>query len=224
MLRHCYRLLALLVLVFCPIVAQARDLTSLQGEFWLDYQPMGQDGPKPAPTKDEALKALLEEARVCFSAMIYGYDFTYRPGDTTRQAEEGFTLTPSGQISWGDADMEFREMRSDAASLYLRVRYLTKPDEIARLEAWSSNHLMDSSAAGRSSYFLGTSGKLKAFEASCREAVRAYARSLTHNKPDMIEGHFILSELPRFGVIAGEYQAITRIKLRIDTLDAYRNY
>ncbi len=202
----------------------ARDLTSLQAEFWLDFQPMGKDAPMAAPRKEEAINNLLEEARMVFSAMIYGYDFSYRPSDLTRQATESFVMTISGEIPKGDPDMEFREVRHDDSSLYLRVRYLTKSFEISRLEAWSNTHNLDAGGSGKASYFLGLKGKSLAFEDGCKEAIRAYARSLVLNKPAMIDGHFILLAPPRLQVISGQYVATCRLKLQITTMEAYKTY
>jgi hypothetical protein len=207
-----------------PEPLNARDFTSLQGEFWLDFQPMGKDGPQAPLSADEATRTLLEEARTVYSAIIYGYDFSWRPADPSRKAVDSFTMTPAGAIPWGDPDMEFRETRRDESSLYLRVRYLVKPFEQARLEAWTRNDRTDASGTGTASYFDGPSGKLKAFSEACKAAIRDMARGVALNRPSMVTGRFVVSEMPRVIVRSGLYQYTVRLKLQLDGIDSYRSY
>lgn len=223
-----FRLPVLLAFLFLvaglPLHLPARDFTSLQGEFWVDFEPMGKDGPMVPPTRDEALKALLDEARTIFAAMIYGYEFTWRPADKVRQAEESFVIKPLGEVPWGDPGMEFRETRNDDTSLYLRVRYFTTDREQSRLEAWTSAPTRDAAGIGLGSYFEGVPGKLRAFSEACKDAIKAEARGQTHNRPSMIAGRFTLADMPRVMVISGCYQYIVKLKLQVSDIDSYRNY
>jgi hypothetical protein len=120
--------------------------------------------------------------------------------------------------------MEFREMRHDESSLYLRVRYLTKPFEQSRLEAWANTHLADAAGTGRASYYDGAKGKIKAFEESCKEAIKAQARGIIHNRPAWVGGHFILADLPRVIVLAGSYQCMVKLRLELTDLDSYNTF
>jgi hypothetical protein len=215
---------ACLLGLFPAASVHGKDFTSLQGEFWLDFQPMGKDGPQAPLSADGATTALLTEARTVFSAIIYGYDFSWRPADPVRKAEDAFTMTPAGAIAWGDPDMEFRETRRDESSLYLRVRYLVKPHEQARLEAWSRNVRADAAGTGMASYFDGPDGKLKAFMEACKSAIRETARGVTLNRPSMVSGRFVVAEMPRVIVRSGTYQYTVRLKLQLDGIDAYRSY
>lgn len=202
----------------------ARDFSSLQAEFWVDIEPFGSTAPGPALSADEAASAVLEEARAVFSGMIYGYDFSYVPGDEARQVAERFMLNASRKIAWGDNDFEVREVRRDQFSQFLRARYLPKSFEIALLESWVSSHIVSSGGTGYASYFKGSGDKLQALEDAVRDAIRNYARGISHNKPARIEGHAILVDPPQNVVASGQYRTRVVIRLMISAMDQYRTF
>ncbi len=69
-------------------------------------------GPYPIPV-DVAEKTLLEQARVLLSGMVYGWSFSYIPGDKARRVEESFVLTPLAQIPWGSPRLRVTETEVD---------------------------------------------------------------------------------------------------------------
>ena len=84
---------------------------------WIELQPLARLEPdQPEKPIKTAEQELLEEGRVLFSAMIYGWTFTYIPGDLARQVKESFTLTPVAEIPWGSARLVVRETEKDDAS------------------------------------------------------------------------------------------------------------
>ena len=95
-------------------------------------------GPYPIPV-DAAEKKLLEEGRVLFSGMIYGWTFTYIPGDKARQVQESFVLTPVAEIPWGSPRLAVRETEVADAKLWARMSYALNEDESRRRAAWESN-------------------------------------------------------------------------------------
>jgi len=127
-------------------------------------------------------------------------------------------------IPWGDPGFEYRETRSDTSSIYIRVRYLTKPAEMSRLEAWVSADLQDAAGTGFASYYEGTPARLKSITDSCKAAVRNCVRGMTHNKPSEIQGRLIFSDVPQIGVFSGKFRTETRVRLDIRDIQAYRNY
>lgn len=216
-----------LLVILClgtPIWIEARDLTSLQAEVWIDLEPMGKNGPNPDKTREDSIHDLLEEARVIFSGMIYGFDFEYRPSDVARKAAEKFVITPVAMVPWGDTGLEYRESRIAEGSIYLRVRYFPKEIEKARLEAWSSATMQDAAGTGFASYFEGTPARVKSIMESCKDAIRTCARGFTHNKPSLVQGKLVLSAVPRIVVISGQFRTDVRVRIDMQEIDGYLNY
>ncbi len=210
--------------VCCAQTLSAQDFSSLQAEVWLDFEPMGADGPLPRPTNEEASRVLLEEARLLFSGMIYGYSFSYVPSDTVRQVGEQFDLKVLATIPWGDSRLEYRQTRADESSVYLRVRYFPSKIEQTRLKNWNSNRIPDYQARGEASYFDGPKSKLKALDQGIKEAVRNLARGIIRNKPAELRGLAVLAGIPRFAVIGGNYVADVRVFIRLEESYKYLTY
>ena len=81
--------------------ARAQDTDRLTIRPWIELEPLVRIGPGPYPIPVEtAEKSLLEIGRVLLSAMVYGWSFSYEPGDRARGVTERFVLAPIAQVAW----------------------------------------------------------------------------------------------------------------------------
>ena len=106
-------------------------------------------GPYPVPAA-AAEKSVLEEGRVLFSAMIYGWSFTYFPGDRSRKVQESFELLPVAQVPWGSRHLSVRETTVEETRLWVRMSYALDDDESLRRSGWESNTAALSTEGGAS--------------------------------------------------------------------------
>jgi hypothetical protein len=175
----------------------------------------------PVP-REKAQKSLLDEARILFSAMVYGYTFVYTPGDKSRRVEERFELAPVAEIQWGSPRMEIRETDIDEARLSARFCYTMSENEIRRRSSWESNSAFLSTGAGAASAFMGPSGKRAALANAIKDAIRNHLNVRVLNKPREIRGEVVLWEDPQTVVRAGAYQTQAKVRLEVREVVSYR--
>lgn len=215
--------LAVLVAAAFPLTAQlGPDLTLLQGEVWTETAPLRDGLPGPDLDKAGVSQAVLKTARHGFSGMIYGYRFDYRPLDETRQIKEKFVLEPVALIPETSPGLEFVESRQEENQIFSAFRYRTTALEQRALGRWYSPKVPDSGGLGKASYHDGLQARALAFELACKEAVRAYGRFVSRNKPARMRGNLALVKLPRYRVESGQWVVDVHVRLIIDSIEPYR--
>lgn len=208
----------------CCQLAGAQDFSQLQGEFWVEKQPMGPQGPLPRLQRDESVRLALDEMSYVFSGIIHGYRFVYTPLDIAREVKERFELQPLGSIARGDDDLEYRESHSDEAFVRYRFRYVLDEHEVARREAQASAAIPNASGQGSASFYQGPAAKIEAIKAAIREAIRAFARPRMQNKPAFLTGTVFLADIPPVQVEHGEYRARATVKIVLEEQGDYRTW
>lgn len=206
------------------------DTSRIQLEVWTETTPL-QDGlPGPELSQAKLDSILATEARNLFSGMIHGYTFTYRPSDIARGVEELFEFRPRGIIQStatvsekGYGLMALQSWTKDNMARAI-LAYQCTPAEHAALSRWRMAEIPDAAGTGGQDYRSGPEDRTKAFAMACKEAVRAYGRALTRNKPDRITGRFALAAAPRFRIDNGTWYADVRIRLIVEDLDAWRTW
>ena len=191
---------------------------------WIELQPLlgrPELGEPQKPMKT-AEQELLEEGRVLFSAMIYGWTFTYIPGDLSRQVKESFTLTPVAEIPQGSARLEVRETEREEAKLWARMSYALNDDESRRRLAWESNTAALSSGRGEGKLSDGASARMASLRDAVRDAIRRSLDSRWINKPRQVDGEVVLWDDPIILVGSGAYSTSAKVKLLIRELVPYR--
>lgn len=174
--------------------------------------------------EDEAIRQLLDEAVFVFSGMIYGFDFSYIPQDNARDIAEEFEIEPRYSIAWGDPSLSvsggtYKDGRYDA-----EIRYAVKEVQLPWVTSWETGILPDVTAIGEGRLVLGLSGKLAAINDSVKQAVRAYLRPRTYDKPRRISGYARLAEIPHFSIDAGRYLCRVRVTLSIEEVLEYETF
>ena len=218
------------VLFLCQIVLAGYPASALEddpllaGEFWVEISPFIETEEEYPLPEDKAYKRLLEEASFVFSGMIYGFDFTYTPFDKSRKVDEIFTLEPVAVIPWGDSRLSVVETRAESNRLYALIRYVPEEHQLRWLRMMNSNIYPRATGRGRASLFGGPVEKYTALRAAAKEAIRGYLRARIFNKPREVLGKLVFSEIPHVIIDAGEYVAVTRIRIDIDEIILYGMY
>ncbi|MBN2440821.1 MAG: hypothetical protein JXJ04_05730 [Spirochaetales bacterium] len=203
-----------------PIYPDAEKLTIT---LWTELEPfiVFEGDTSPLPEK-EAVKRILEQARIIFSAMIYGYAFTYTPYDKQRQVAEYFDLRPLYEIVWGDPNLNVIRSEVRDKRLYITVHYTCMDFQVSRLEAWDTLAIPSAYGRGTGDYFKGYPEKMNSLKNAMKEAIRGYMRKRTFNKPKEISGELVLMEMADTIVNAGEYITTAKVKLNIKEVIPYK--
>jgi hypothetical protein len=201
----------------------ARDTDRLFIRPWIELQPLARLEPdQPQKPIRTAEQELLEEGRVLFSAMIYGWTFSYIPGDLSRQVKESFTLTPVAEIPWGSARLKVRETEREEAKLWARMSYALNDDESQRRLAWESNTAALSTGRGQAKVSEGASARMASLRDAVRDAIRRSLDSRYINKPRQVDGEVVLWDDPIILVGSGAYSTSAKVKLMVRELVPYR--
>jgi len=219
--------------------AQDRDVV-LRAEFPVDLAPPPSaaafdgvaDPAYVARVPDgEAAAALLEEARWTFAGMIWGFDYVYTPSDRSRSIAELFEIKPRSPEAVAAMTMRAAAARLDGTVLFATVEYY--PDEAQRREmsSWKSQSAAEQGLGSAPALRGGPEATASAAEArrdattaAIREALRAFLREVTHNKPREVRGSFALTAPPRLFIRNGRWIASVRIYARVDVIESYGAY
>jgi len=199
------------------------DTERLNITLWCELEPLLTFEGEEFPLSEKgAIKRVLEEARIVFSAMIYGYSFTYTPYDKQRGVSEYFHLEPLAEIQWGDPHLEVIKSEVNEKRLYITVHYVCMDFQTARIQIWQSLAVPAAYGRGTGDYFKGYKEKITALENAIKEAVRDYMRKRTFNKPREITGEVLLVDTPDTIIHSGEYVTTVKVKLNIKEVIPYK--
>jgi len=226
-----------------PGALQAQDRDALlRGEFPVDllappsaeaFFGLVRPGYVPRFPDEEQARALLADAAWHFSAMIWGWDFRYTPSDATRQVAEVFSLTPRGGLQTGDPGLRVESVRLEGSVVWATISYVLPPAARYHYQAWTSSiypvaqgraadaafpPFVEPNPASRAAVRQG------AITAAVKEALRAYLRGVTYNKPRLVRGACVLLAVPRVFIASGQYTANVRLRLRVDEIIPYSQY
>ncbi|MDR2942059.1 MAG: hypothetical protein LBV17_05670 [Treponema sp.] len=203
----------------------------IRGEVYVDMEPIyaghvDSEYPLSVPT---AGKRALEEAAIFFSAMIYGWSFTYDVGEKARQIEENMELTPGGEIHEGDprlsvTDVEIRDSRFRVWADY----QLTDLQQL-RMQTWRSGTIRSAQGTGYGpasidEYPGWLKLKKEALEDSARAALRAMLRGSERNRPKQVTGFISLASFPRYYIDSGRWAASARFRVQIKEIIPFAVY
>jgi hypothetical protein len=190
---------------------------------WVELEPLVrfEAGVYPIPVAT-AQKDLLEEGRELFSGMIYGWTFTYIPGDLSRRVQESFTLTAVAEIQWGSPQLSVQETEIAEERLWARISYRLSPEESQRRTAWGSNTAAMSTGRGTASVMGGPAAKRDSLRQAIRDAIRLSLDTRYVNKPREITGEVVLWDDPLTFVASGTYTTSAKVKVLVRELIPYR--
>ncbi len=231
LLKNPKNMLIILILFFILYLVPAIHLLAItvRGpdriilDIWYNLEPMvslqGEQYPIP---QQKAVKALLKEARVIISGMIYGYRFIYTPADRARKIKEFFQITPIAQIKWGDKNLSVLSTRTENKRLYVKLSYRLMEFQKLRLKAWSSSRIPTSTGEGKASIFKGQSQRMVSLKSAMKNAIRNYLRPRIFNKPREIRGELLIWDSPYLAVNNAMYITTLRVKLIVKEILPYR--
>jgi hypothetical protein len=218
---RCPSLVLLSCLLVVPGLAAQTELLRVRP--WCELEPFVRVGADDYPlSRETAARRVLEEGRILFSAMVYGYTFVYTPSDAARHVEEIFELTPVAEIPWGSERLRVGETAVEGKRLTSRLSYGLSQPEALRRASWSSSALPLSTGVGQGSLFKGYTEKQTALANAMKDAVRNHLRTRILNKPREVRGDVVLWEDPMTIVKAGVYITTAKVKLRIREIVPYR--
>lgn len=199
------------------------DPVIYKGTFFVLLEPAGPLEPD-VYDEDEAIRQLLDEASFIFSAVIYGFSFQYTPQDNARGRAEEFEISPRHSIEWGDPSLSVAAGRYDDGRYDAEIRYRVKDEQLPWVRSWETGILPDISAYGEGRLELGLEGKKKAVEDSVKQAVRAYLRPRTYDKPRRISGYARIADVPKYSIDSGRFLCKARVTLQLNEVLEYETF
>ena len=196
-----------------------QDIIEVENFIFLDVV----DGdPLPLPVS-EAKRYLADEAQWLVRGAVYGFHFVYSPGDRKRNIPEEFILEPKeGFVR--STQFETPRFRDGDDRLWGYFAYRLEDYEVRRYQSWYSNIVAESQGTGKARLILGPEGRIDAHKDAVKEALHAYFRTVSPNKPKRIEGETAIAAMPVCGIDGGSYVSTLRVRIRTKDITAYDSY
>jgi len=179
----------------------------------------------------EAAAVILEEARWTFAGMVWGFVYSYTPSDKARAIEERFDIRPRSPESVAAMRLHAASARLAGTTLLVTVEYYPETPARAELSSWKtvsaaaqgigSAPMLSATAAGSMGQ---VAARRDATTVAIREALRAYLRTVTHNKPREVRGSFSFYAPPRIFARDGSWVSSVRLYARVDEILSYGAY
>jgi hypothetical protein len=235
MIRRVFLSFCLFLSLFFYVYAQGSESGQhslvIRGEISIDLEPIYAghvDEEYPLSITTAGHRAL-EEAAMFFSAMIYGWSFSYEVGERARRIDENLELKPEGIIKFGDpalmvTDTEIRDMQ-------LKIWADYNMDEAAqkRIQTWRTGMIRNAQAIGYAptsfeEYPGWIAAKQLALEDSARAALRSALRASERNRPKHVTGFISLASFPRYYIDAGRWAVFARFRMQITEIIPFAAY
>jgi len=174
-------------------------------------------------------KRALEETSLFFSAMVYGWSFSYEVGERARKIEENMELTPLGSVQFGDPALVVTESEVKDMQLIIWADYHLSEPLQKRMQVWRTGMIRNAQAIGYAPHsFEKYPGwiavKQLALEDSARAALRAALRGSERNRPKHVNGFISLAAFPRYFIDAGRWAAAARFRVQITEIIPFAAY
>ena len=208
--------------------AQQRDFgihsEVIRGEVWVELEPILGDRPdEEYPLSSEtASRRALTEAALYFSAMIYGWSFSYEIGERARGIAEDFgELEPLGEIRWGDPRLSVTDVENRGSRLIVRADYHPDENQRRRIGTWRMGTVRNAQGVGSSPLYGPAPDsnwldiRYAALTDAARGAIREILRGGERNRPKEASGVISLATFPHFYVKSGRLEAYARFRVQI---------
>jgi len=181
----------------------------------------------------EAALAVLAEARWVFSGMVWGFDYVYTPSDKARAIDELFEIRSRSPQAGLVMDLRPVSARLEDTTLIALVAYRPNAVERREMAAWGASSAAVQGMGSARAFRNGAEGAVAEAQAAARrdamtdavqEALRAYLRGVTHNKPREVRGSFALTSAPRLFLRAGSWIATVKLYARVEEIVSYGAY
>jgi hypothetical protein len=221
------------------------DIEVMRGEVRIDVDPVygGFIEQEQPPPVESLRRRALEESAMYYSAMIYGWSFSYDIGEKARGIEESFELSPLGLVPWGDPRLQATDVELRDQKLCLWTDYRLDEDQKRRAALWRAGRVRSVQGRGRGPLGMpvsadgenpggGESGgdhgwlgyKRQSLEDAARAAVRTMLRASERNRPREARGFIALADFPVYGIDAGRWTAFARFRVDIAEIVPFAAY
>ena len=194
----------------------------IRGEIFVDLEPIyaghvDEEYPLDIPT---ASRRALEESAMFFSAMVFGWSFTYEPGERARRLNENLEMEPLGTIQFGDPALRITETEIRDMRLRVWADYHLNDSHQRRMQIWRTGMIRNAQAIGygpsRIEEYPGWLELKKiALEDAARTALRASLRGSERNRPKQVTGFISLASFPRYYIESGRWAVSARFRVQI---------
>jgi hypothetical protein len=203
----------------------------IRGEVKIDLEPIyaGHIDEEYPLSITSASRRALEEMSLFFSAMIYGWSFSYEIGERARQIDEILELEPEGKIYWGDPALAVTDTEIKDMQLYVWADYNLSEAAQKRVQVWRTGMIRNAQATGYdpsslSEYPGWIAIKQLALEDSARQAIRSVLRASERNRPKHANGFISMASFPRYYIDGGRWAVSARFRLQITEIIPFAAY
>ncbi len=215
-------LIALMTLATTMLIADAPIVARAPVWVYIEKTPGRFDGvTPPAMPADRELDEL---SRYILGGMVFGWNFSYTPGDASRKIAESFTLEPIKAIDERDPRFRILEVTAEFPRLNCWAEFAYDEATLRRQIYWDSVVFKSAKGRGLGNLNDGMAGVKEAYANALKQAVRAYARKIEKNKPKEIRGEALLRETPRLFADEGSFVAEVRVILNVREMIPYGVY
>lgn len=139
--------------------------------------------------------------------MIYGWRFSYTPGDKARGVKEYFELEPvhSPEVIKDQITYEYPWISEDNNRLNCWVRAKRTPSQENIARQWEAIHNPCIHGRGEGDLEKGFEGFKEGIDRAVIDAIRDYYRNEIKNKPKEITGTVLIRRTPVIGIMNGKY-------------------
>ena len=201
---------------------------TLRIKLWspLDENPVSQIVPESQEAYyGTSIRGLKKIAPFLLSGMIYGWEFEYTPSDKARNVEEFFSLTPIGEISEDDKNINFTDPAFLDTRVYCWLEYFRSDEMVIYRQRWDGIQFPRVSGFGESGNVDIVEAIKEAVSEAAKNAIRNYAQNQTKNKPKVVMGKILLKdEDPNIKIMKGKYTAHLDFFLYVDKIIQYSQY
>jgi len=234
MIRRCFSF-CLFFSLFISVYAQGSDNGQhpyvIRGEVYVDLENIyaGHVDEEYPLSINTASHRALEEAALFFSAMIYGWSFSYEVGERARKIDEILELKPEGIIKFGDPALVVTEAEIRDMQLRVWADYNLNEAAQKRMQVWRTGMIRNAQAIGYAPSYLAEypgwiAVKKLALEDSARAALRAALRGSERNRPKNVTGFISMVSFPRYYIDAGRWAVFARFRVQITEIIPFAVY
>ena len=218
------------VFLFCTRFTFSQDV--LRGEVCVELEPvyalfLGAASPLDSAA---ATQWAVEDAAAAFSGIIYGWAFSYEPGEAARGIQELLELEALGEIMPDDTRIELTDAAIREGLFYMQADYFVDEAQKRRLLVWKSTPAASAQSLGYGP-LQGGQGvterrqiKEAALKDAMKKAIRKKLRISERNRPGAANGYIALSKFPLYGMRDGMWTAAAEFKIEIKNIIPFAAY
>jgi hypothetical protein len=205
---------------------------TLRGGVYVELEPVyAQFLGVPYPLDEDAANLwAVEDIAAAFSAMIYGWSFTYEPGENSRGLSEILDINPLGGIETSDTKLKITDVRIKDGVLYVQADYFPDEAQKSRIRSWNSARTFAAQAVGYGPLQGGAGTSVRseiketALKDAMKKAIRKKLRMTERNRPRAASGFIALSKFPLYFMQNGMWAATAEFRIEIKEILPFAAY